>query len=120
MRKILLFILLTNFAFSCSEDDQNNPSTNFNDANRHQNAKKENVNIQQMKSYIKEYTDLSFLLPLNPELNKGVDYIEYIDSTNITKISYNGITTFTLFVNTLDDEFYNYSNLIFCHKKKLD
>lgn len=75
--------------------------------------KKNKVSFQDMKSYLLHHTASSTPTSIENLHNKDGDaFIIAIDTTNIVQIIYGDVTTFTLHVNTLDDELYAYSNLV--------
>ncbi len=66
-----------------------------------------------MKNILKKANYIT--LPASLELmneEKNNLYITKIDSSQITWISYEGVTSFTFHINTLDDKKYNFSNLV--------
>jgi len=98
--------------FSCTEDDLSKPAHNHENLENH-HVKKTKVGFQEMKNYIFKHTSSLFPASLTPSFSKDRDaYITAIDSTGITQISDGNVTSFTLHVNTLDDELYAYSNLV--------
>lgn len=113
MKKTVYFLLLcfTAFLFSCLEDDLNKSHDHNNHAEHKMRMKK--VSFHDMKSYLLKHTNSTLPASLDPSFNKGGDaFITAIDTTNISQITSGDVTTFTLYVNTLDDELYAYSNLV--------
>lgn len=103
---------LTGILFSCSEDDLNQLDENQEKLHHH-NVSKEKVTFQDMKRFLEKHSNYSLPSSLSFSLNKGENqYITHIDSTKITQIVNDSITSFTLHINTVDDELYAFSNLV--------
>lgn len=113
MKKIVYFLMIciAGILFSCSEDDlskSNNPHDHVGIE-----SKMNKVSLQEMKNFLKEQNKGLFPKSIDASLNKDASiYITKIDSTQVVQITYGDITTFTLYVETLDKENYAYSNLV--------
>ncbi|SMC78839.1 hypothetical protein [Moheibacter sediminis] len=111
MKKVLPLLLFSWLfvMFSCKEDDL---ETRGHEHAEH-SMKKNKVSFQKMKSYLLYHTDSSLPAYFEPAYSRGNDaFVTAVDTTSIVQIVSGDITTFTLHVNTLDDELYAYSNLV--------
>lgn len=112
-KKIYYFMLLCflTIVFSCKDDDLRDLNHTHNSSHQ---TKMNKVSFEEMQNFIKENAKGIFPKSLNLISNKGSEiYITDIDSTQITQIYYEGITTFTLPVKTRDEDKYVFSDLIF-------
>lgn len=111
-KKITYFILLCflTIVFSCKVDDLTDLD---NSQHSEHNARMNRVSFGEMKKYLNENGNGFSPQSLNTVFNKSSEnYITDIDSTLITKIVYHDFTTFTIHINTKDDDKYKFSNLI--------
>ena len=113
MKKGIYFLLvfILGIVFSCSEDD----FTDSGHSSHHleQNMRKNKVTFAEMKQFLKEHSNNSSLPKSLAVADKnGNSYITSIDITNVTFITDDNVASFTLRINTLDDENYGFSNLV--------
>lgn len=100
-------VCLTGITFSCSEDDYSHQHTELEMGTLFQ---KRTISFAEMKNKLSGKDVKSLALGI---ANKGGDdYIVSIDSTAVTEIINDSLTTYTLRVYTQDEENYAYSNLI--------
>lgn len=99
------------FLFSCTRDylmdsNDNKPVDSHSRVNR--------INFQKMENFILKNTQavLPNSLTINNLNNKSENYITDIDTTDIIKVVHNGITSFTIKVNTLSDKDFTFANLV--------
>lgn len=106
----LMLICILGLVFSCSQEDFADTAHSHNAGHNQMNK----VSFEEMQNFIKQNTKGTLPRSLSTILNKGSEsYIAGIDSTQITQIVYDGVTTFTLPVTTSDNEKYVFSDLIF-------
>lgn len=91
---------------SCYDDEFQIPSESKD------SFQKRIVSFAEMKAKLKT-KNIEPLGILPDVANKGKeDYIQAIDSTYIIEYSNDSLITYTIKVNTLDDEYYEFSNLV--------
>ena len=113
MKKEIYFLLvfILGIAFSCSEDDFS--ESEHSSHHLEQNMRKNKVTFAEMKQFLKEHSNKNSLpKSLSVSGKNGNSYITSIDSTSVTFITVDNVASFTLRINTLDDENYGFSNLV--------